>query len=1592
MPIVKFNGKRYKFPDGVSDDQIHDSLMGDVANKELGVAQSDALPALPKPQVDMKKATMIPGEGIVRGLAAGNAEAAADVDRLAANAAHVVGKVLPRKDNIGTRAETALRNREKSLRQNAQEVADDYDIGTTGQVAKMAGRLPIDVGKYAIAQRLGGKFIKNPIAADAIAQGAVDAATVADEGAGKAIAAGAKGATAGAILGKTAGASLPKRIAAGAAAMGGTELAEEAITDPDSVDLKKVGTQAAVGALLHGVAGGKAHAEEPKSATEIPPPPEPKPDWIPRDRNLKGKMLPAPEADTRFYAGEDGSVKDSSRPEPVFDAEPTTKRPPWERPAKQIEAPVEDAEWEPIGDTALPPPKPGIPDSRQIAATSPEPPAQRMPPSVKPIAVDPEGNARPADQPPPVPGKPFRPEQPAPQPLLEAPPSFYGDAQGNVIPGPEAPVGPQPREQRPLPRQAEQPLPPPPPPMEEAPTPQGPPSPPVQEPPAPQQAPPAPVQAPIQQAPPMPPGVPQQGKAPIAPPLGLKRPEPPAPPVVNKATGSAYDKAKAQFEGQLWGNQRQGKGPMPIEKVQQLAAELNGGKPPEIRQEGNYFVGPTGTKHANPDVALRSFVGQNVEQVMANRGFQMAAPKAEAATAARPEVEVHDEHIDYILKHNPDLARTLKQEYGAKDLASARQMMREDFSPEELRAEYQKAQQTVLKSKRASQGGFVAVGNPIEAAKNLREKLRHYGETINDTMADRMGPAKRLFKDIGINEKNPYLGFRLFAGVAGKIENLQHDFYHTVVKPFDDSGMLDKAIAYANLQRFNELRARGIDGEGIPPQDVIDRGLAGMATELGPQKMQQIDGMLGKYREFHSKLMDYAKDSGLISDETLAKIKQDNQMYVPMLKELGDVTEAGNALRNGKTFDVSNQHVVRRILGKKGNLIDPFESTLKIMNKLVDEGERNKAARSVADLAHDPNYAGTITEVRSYTQNGKTIHTQVPHDFGTFKVMIEGKPREFAAPHALVEMMKSQDTVALGETTKLLRMTTAPLKAGATAWNTAFVAWNFLRDQVSAKMNSEYGYRVLQDGLPAVWHAVNYNVMGNRSELVERFLQSGAGGATRFDMYGHTANESLAKLRFWNGTKGKLLNAASPKTWAESLELATRLGVYSRAEGKGATSSQAAFDARNATVDFAKSGRVGRVVNLAVPFFNARLQGNLNNLKSLGEMIHEPKKYANRWATMAAGATVASYLYHNNAYTFGHVWDKLSDRDKADNFVLIYGDGKDEKGRYHEIFKLPKGEAFKAILNPVQDVWENIRKGNDPASAKAIAQTIAEFVSGSASPVEFMRNGKPSLTLAMSQATNPVIKAAAISMPTGYDLYRDKSVENTGEAKARAEDRWDDNTPQLYKDLGHAVKNGAFAPEGASPKRLELATKDVIGSFGETIPKAYDAARSAVKGDWDKAKSQAYDAVVDPVKRRFDTAYESANSNDAEDIKAANRQDASDNLAVSRVVKRLTKGGDPEKILREAITNGEISERDLDSVSKRLDRVMNKKADNDSKTDQAFEAASAKVQAQYIYRKLADLKDPEARASYLQEIGQSPLLKRGVEQHLSRLIDEKGFD
>lgn len=209
-----------------------------------------------------------------------------------------------------------------------------------------------------------------------------------------------------------------------------------------------------------------------------------------------------------------------------------------------------------------------------------------------------------------------------------------------------------------------------------------------------------------------------------------------------------------------------------------------------------------------------------------------------------------------------------------------------------------------------------------------------------------------------------------------------------------------------------------------------------------------------------------------------------------------------------------------------------------------------------------------------------------------------------------------------------------------------FMGANFVRDQLTASILSQSGYKPYYDGI---------NGIITRLKKDPDYIEWMANGG---DLAGYYINEGVFKkqLKTFYDKKGISLEtvATSPKQILNALEalaslteVASRLGEYRRAKRQGETITEAVYRSKNISVDFSKRGAyeglVGQTVQFlteTVPFLRAGMLGTERVYRGIAKDPNRAK-IAMRVGLLATTSSVlALYNYTNPLYQSLEDWDK----------------------------------------------------------------------------------------------------------------------------------------------------------------------------------------------------------------------------------------------------------------------------------------------------------------------------------------------------------------
>ena len=833
--------------------------------------------------------------------------------------------------------------------------------------------------------------------------------------------------------------------------------------------------------------------------------------------------------------------------------------------------------------------------------------------------------------------------------------------------------------------------------------------------------------------------------------------------------------------------------------------------------------------------------------------------------------------------------------------------------------------------RRETQAGFVDTGQIADDAK----KAKNSAEV---QLIDRFAPIKNFVKGTNLSaDQNPYIAARNFAGRFGKIQNRLDDLSEILTPAKAD---LPVAKEYGLLERYQELYERGI--RKFPSKltiEEINTRKATLEKTLG-SKLPQVKNFLENLRGYSDNLLVEARDAGVISPESYAAIVKNNEKYIPLqrLEYLAD--QVDNIPRGKNSFNVAAQNIVRTITGSEKEIVDPIESIVRNTHKTIGLIERNKVATKVADLAGLPGFEDLVIPLKS----------EIPAGMDKLSVLRNGIKEEYAIPKELADSLKGLNEANIDIISRVAGFTGGLLRAGATSLNAAFIPANAIRDYQTATLVSKVGFTPL-DWIKGFAEAIK------RGDDYKAFLESGASYSGFFEQ-NKKLSKTVRKL-----TESKALTVAKTivnpikllQTVGETIELAPRLGVFKKSLKKGLSTAEAAFNAREATVDFAKSGSAMKVANLWIPFLNARTQGTINVLKAVK---NRPVRSALVIGGMIQVPIVASY-FHNTTF-HKDIWDDIAQFEKDNNFIIIYGDEKDADGNPTQIIKIPKGDVGKVFGNPMENFLAFLG-GNDP---KAIDQVMIETFS-SLSPVDFAKDGELSGQTLISGVLPPTIKAGAETV-TNKNLFIGRDIVPRS---------LEDVSPELqYKETTSpiAIKLGQFF--GISPLKLENFVGTQFGGLGRQALNPGEAP-TQITGRFSGARGGEKE------------------QKDFEKLDDLERGDADERVLTERKVQKLLEElkdlptGQRQERVQDLLERGEIDA----SIIEELGQQIVEDAKGFSSFEKAFKSKPNDVKAKFLVDKLDSL-PPEERKAYFQDLMNKGLISENLLKQITEEIKSRAKD
>jgi len=694
----------------------------------------------------------------------------------------------------------------------------------------------------------------------------------------------------------------------------------------------------------------------------------------------------------------------------------------------------------------------------------------------------------------------------------------------------------------------------------------------------------------------------------------------------------------------------------------------------------------------------------------------------------------------------------------------------------------------------------------------IKEKALGTIEDLYETTLDDLYPLKR-FVDLAkerkvevAGEENPYVLARVLKGWVSKanvflekgtfnkkfwekkgskiIPVFKGKSFKQIMRPIEREKALEDFNIYLTARRIIELDKRNIN-TGI---DVKDARAA--LKELEAKHPDFFNAAQELYK-FQDAVLEYGYQCGLYDSETLSKIKKLNRNYAPFYRVFEELQSKGYF---GKRYAALGSQL-KRIKGSEREIVNPLESIVKNTYLIINAGDRNQVAVMMANLAaKDKELTKLFEEIPTPMAKVATVDLEqaipakilsdagikpgdlpsvidifrpslfLPQD-NVISVLMNGKKKFFQVDPKLYKALMATDREEMGLLVKILSMPTRWLRAGAIL-TPEFAVRNPLRDVMTAFVYSKYGFVPVVDNIRGIFSLVKKDK--------DYWLWRMAGG--EHSMLVSMDREYLQKS-FDEIVKGKGVTnyIKSPlevlRIVSEVSEKINRLPEAKKALARGKSPIEAAFAARDITLDFAKGGATGRTLNRIIPFWKAWALGWE---KMIAEFKNRPTVTTFKAMVGITLPSIVLYLINRDDPRYKEIpqwqkdlfwiiftkdepnWNKLSEKEKKEQLSLI------NMAKYG-IYRIPRpfelGILFGAIPERVLEYIDN----KDPYVIKQLAKDIL---------------------YSQSPGVIPTALAPLIENWTNYDFFLDRPVVPASREALPPEAQYTGYTSETAKKLG----------------------------------------------------------------------------------------------------------------------------------------------------------------------------------------------------------------
>ena len=549
--------------------------------------------------------------------------------------------------------------------------------------------------------------------------------------------------------------------------------------------------------------------------------------------------------------------------------------------------------------------------------------------------------------------------------------------------------------------------------------------------------------------------------------------------------------------------------------------------------------------------------------------------------------------------------------------------------------------------------------------------------------------------------------------------------------------------------------------------------------------------------KFQRNIMENLVRSGNMSKKEYDDIVKANPNYIPFKRVMDDKGYIESGI-GGQFDNASSKGLTLKLKGSERVIKDPIQSIISNTVRTISIADRNSVARSVVNLAEFlPEYvirSKGKTIVTTDPKTGSKIFNKEPAE-NDIVIYVNGKRQFWSVPPGVKDAMQGLDPVMLGTTERILVGAVKVARTGITAVP-SFIVKNVFRDQFVTSIQSGT-FKTPIDTIAGLLSIMNVR----NPQLYKDWKASGAAQSFYMDI-SDTGLADAAK-EFYSNDSNLLKVIKSPiKSYLNAalvLENATRVGAYQAAKRAGMSDLAAGNAAREASVDFARGGKISKAINRHLMFLNVGIQGAARMAETFKRNPKMASLIATTTITVPSVMLTLYYLYEAPEEE-REEYLEIPAIQRANNWAYKSGE------QWHLI---PKPFSYGYVFGTAPELFLiDMYKGDKP-EGKELWIELSQGLPRSVSPIQGVSGIFPS-TL-----------KAVVEPLTGFDFWQDRQVSTAWMDKLDPEFRVTRGTSETTKFIGELT--------GFSPVGIDQFTKNVIGTSAQYLTGAGDKILAEVR-------------------------------------------------------------------------------------------------------------------------------------------------------------------